>query len=205
MQLEGRRAELANGAVSGCSTEGIRLDGSGGHVVKNVLVEDSGKGFDIGSRSVGNTLLDNVSRANATGFDVNAKKSRLVRNTATESAVGFELENGVEGSELIGNVATGPGDGFSLDSTTRNVELRGNLSLGQGEGAGFGMNGRGHRLTGNRAIAHEVGISVGATETLVSNNVAIQNELDLADDADDCDHNRWRDNVFTTSDRPCIR
>jgi hypothetical protein len=194
--IEGRRAEVTNGAVSDCGIAGVELQGGGGHVVKTVLVEDCSDGFDVDPSSIGNTLVDNVARSNAIGFDVDGRKSRLLRNLATGSGVGFELENGAEGTELIANVATGNGDGFSLDSVTRNVELRGNLSLGEGAGSGFVLYGRGHRLSGNRALGHAVGISVRATQTLV---------FDLDDAAADCDDNRWRDNVFTTRNQPCIR
>ena len=205
IQLEGRRAEVSNGAVSECGIAGIVLAGSGAHVVRNVLTERSSIGFDVALGSTGNTLIDNITMACRTGFSVDGGKSHLVRNLTAGSDVGFELRSGAERTELIANVATGGGDGFSVDADTMNVALLGNASVGEYGGSGFALYGRGHCLEGNRAFAHAFGISLRATETLVSNNVAIQNEIDLADGFPDCDDNRWRGNVFTTSNQTCIR
>lgn len=68
---------------------------------------------------------------------------------------------------------------------------------------GFGIAGSGNRLTRNVVTNEDFGIFVFTGSNTIENNIAIRNGFDLLDSTKDCS-NIWQNNIFETSNQPCI-
>ena len=68
---------------------------------------------------------------------------------------------------------------------------------------GFGIAGSGNWLTRNVVTNEDFGIFVFTGSNTIENNIAIRNGFDLLDSTKDCS-NIWQNNIFETSNQPCI-
>jgi parallel beta-helix repeat protein len=180
--LTGTGAQLLNGAVQGGFHESIVLEGTGGHTVRNVtstLVDNN-----IIVQSDNNQLINVMAESIIhPAFNIAGNHNRLTGNIAHCLNLVFGNCIEVDGTEnrLLDNFAT---------STTSLVADRG----------GFGIRGHNNVLRGNRSIGNEgLGIVVTGTGNSLTRNTALNNSTDLVDTHEDCDANRWRQNVFRTS------
>jgi parallel beta-helix repeat protein len=175
--LTGAGTQLLNGAVFG-QLENIVLEGKGGHTVRHVT--SGAQELAIVVRSDENRLVDVVAHSN--GFNsaivIDGHRNRLTDSQADcFAAFGGCIEVSGQWNRLIDNVAT---------STYRSD--------------GFFISGHHNVLRGNQANEHDGGgIVVTGTGNSLTHNTALHNSTDLIDLHEDCDDNRWRQNVFETS------
>jgi parallel beta-helix repeat protein len=217
-RIEGVTAALTDDGGGG---DGFVVESDGNRLLGNAAVQNGGNGFRVvvadrnrltgnvaffNDRAgfevqigVGNVLQDNRASDNAImGFHIDAGpfspgggRNTVKRNTSTGNQTGFYVD-GEDGSRLTGNTArTNRTDGIFLIFADR-VKLAGNTSQDNGES----------------------GIVVAASDdTVVSRNTALNNDrapdtvqsFDLLETLTGCGTNRWRGNVFVTSNEPCIR
>ena len=141
----GSKGGLKNGAVIGCD-QGVRIAGSGGHTVENVVVHDGGDyGFLV--ESANNTVI-RTATFGSLGYWVNANGNKVQRNIAVATGWGF-LVTGDDG-KVVGNIAAHvSNDGFAVFGS-------GNL-LSSNKAhdcyVGFWVEGGENRLAGNVATA----------------------------------------------------
>jgi acetyltransferase-like isoleucine patch superfamily enzyme len=222
--LDGRRAQLRNGTIE-CILAGtnggpldddrcVRVEGEGRHTVQNVFIlyrETDGFGIGIWVLSDRNVLTRNtIFQAPNVGVFVIGNRNELRENRAIAGEAGFHIDDGNE-NQLIGNYATMHRLGYGIDEGNDNL-LRQNVYAGvpdeislfdEGFGIGFGS---GNRLTRNVVTNEDLGIIMGnlAGPNTIDNNIAIRNGVDLADFRHECGVHTWENNIFETSDPPCI-
>lgn len=191
----GSKGGLKNGAVIGCD-QGVRIAGSGGHTVENVVVHDGGE----------NRLAGNVATASRDdGFFIYdheaAAGSRVERNIAVAGLKrGFEL---VRGTYAFGNIAAG-NDGDGLNTQEEGNRLRKNKA--SANGSGIAVDGPATTVDKNLALANLQGIAVNtsAADVSVVDNIAVgSSQDDLFDASPQCAGHVWSNNVFATGDPFC--
>jgi parallel beta-helix repeat protein len=186
--LTGAGAQLLNGAVEGRFDCAIILEGTGGHLVRNVTSVFP-IDISIAVRSDHNQLINVMAESSASpAFSISGNHNRLTDSIARCGFLRFGgcITVGGDGNRLIDNFAT----------STRLFDL---------DGGGFLIAGNNNVLRGNRAIGDEgPGILVTGTGNILSHNTALRNTLDLQDTSGDCAQNTWRQNTFRTSDPACI-
>ena len=176
--ITGSGAVVRNGRVVNCDV-GVGVGGSGGHQVKNVLVQSSNIGFEVLSPK--NTLINNAAMGNGHGFFVASNGNVLQWNTAASNAIfGFWLGS-ANGNVVRSNTATANGNnGFELEGAIGNA-LASNNAFGN--------------------IAIGISLHGGSTKNVIQVNVSLGNSTnDLEDDNFSCDTNSWTGNVFGTKD-----
>jgi hypothetical protein len=182
--LTGTGAQLLNGAVQGGTHESIRLEGHGGHTVRNVtspLVDANVLVLESDHNHLINVMAES---AFSPAFIIRGHYNRLTNSIARC----FGLPGGCifvvgDNNRLINNFVT------STDSLLGGIIVLGNNNV----------------LARNRAIRNQgPGISIGGTGNIMTHNTALENSLDVRDTSGDCVHNTWKANIFRTSDPACI-
>ena len=219
--VEGEKATIKNGTVTGCST-GVTIGGTGRHrIVGITTIKNRDDGFENLEDSDSNTYLSNIAQDNNDpadpggahdGFEIRPSNNhRLYLNISQNNGEGFDV--GGSRHLLSGNIAKGnlTGEGFFLGG--ENHKATHNIASHNGQD-GFHVNGGGNTLRRNMAIGNEEsGILVdgGAENNILKKNVAQGNGkqnggFDLEDKNPNCDNNQWRWNVFGTANPvTCIR
>jgi parallel beta-helix repeat protein len=187
--LTGTGAQLLNGAVQGGFHESIRLEGTGGHTVRNVtstLVD-----ANILVRSDHNQLINVMAEsAISSAFFLAGHHNRLIDSIARCVEV-------VDNCIVVSGSQNRLSDNFVTSTTS--------APPAPGRRGGFSITGENNVLRGNRAIGNEgPGITVSGTGNILSRNTALDNSIDLQDTNGDCTQNTWRQNTFRTSDPDCI-
>ncbi len=172
--VAGRRAEVRNGAVTGCKA-GVEIAGEGHHRVAQLIATTNVEAaFRIGSDA--NFLRGNTGAGTTNGIDfvVRSDRNLLVGNRTSAAGlapapIGFRVVG--DGNRLRGNSSTEHRQwGFIVDvSHERNV-LQGNTASGNGA-VGIQVDGPRTTLTGNTVLAnsHE-GIFVTAPSPRITRN-----------------------------------
>ena len=220
--LDGRQAQLRDGTIE-CILAGtnggalddprcVRVQGTGKHSVQNVLVRYEGfvGGFGIGIwvLSDDNSLTSNtVFQTPDAGVIVLGNNNILQQNRAILSNFGAGFYIGGDGNRLIRNYATLHHAGYSTDGDN-NVFVQ-NVYAGVPDDIvatdeGFGIAGSGNQLDRNVVTNEDYGIFVFTGPNTIENNIAIRNGFDLLDGTTNCDSNIWQNNIFETSNQPCI-
>jgi parallel beta-helix repeat protein len=185
--LTGTGAQLLNGAVQGGLHESIRVEGNGGHIVRNVtsLVVDGNVAV---VESDHNQLINVMAESGISpAFIIIGNNNRLTNNIARCFSLAFDdcIQVSGNNNHLIDNFVT---------STS-------SFSFG-----GFAITGNKNVLQGNRAIGNAgPGIVITGTGNTLRHNTALRNSPDLEDTSGDCAHNTWEQNTFRTSDPECIQ
>jgi hypothetical protein len=202
--LEGTAGVVRDGTVALCF-DGVRLAGTGRHVVRRVVaLRSKSDGFQV--ESGGNRLEEDVADTSLrNGFNVSGGDgNQLLRNVATRTGRfnGFNV-SGSRDNLLRYNVASANAvNGF-------NVSSAGNRVL---DGIAFANGGRGIAVNGDQNVvrrslvsSNETGIDAFGTGNVLERNTVLANEaVDMEDEAA-CD-DLWRRNVFGTSTPPgCVR
>lgn len=217
--LDGRRAELRDGTID-CSYQhdfeaeepcGVVVRGTGKHTVQNVLVLYPAADPGIEVMSDNNSLISNVvfSSGELGAFHVWGNNNLVQQNRAVlnrENVGGGFFILG-SGNQLTGNYARLQSVGY-LTAGDNNVLVQ-NVHAGVPDDysvtdEGFGIAGSGNRLTRNVVTNEDYGIFVFTQSNTIENNIAFRNGVDLLDGTTNCDSNVWRDNIFETSNEPCI-
>ena len=177
--VQGKESWLGVGIVENC-TFGVVLAGAGGHTVTTVVASgnNNGDGFNVATKSKGNTLIANVATQNINGFTVWGVDNCLTGNAATgNSNNGFFVGKSGSKNRLNNNgaVANG-GDGFDIEGS--NNVVAGNNASANGDD-GFDVAGQQNLLTGNIAEAN-VG---GGLEAEGSSNLFYGNTANVNDAA----------------------
>ena len=215
--LEGSRAQLINGTID-CSYQedmdsasrcGVELQGAGRHTVQNVLILNpaADSGIDVISDNnsvVGNTVF---SSGLLPAVFVGGNNNTLENNRAILSATGGGFWIAGNGNQLTGNYATLHHFGY-LTEGDNNV-LTQNVYAGVPDeisdtDEGFGIGGTRNRLTRNAVMNEDFGIFVFSESNVIQNNIAIRNGVDLLDVNANCQSTTWQNNIFQTSNQPCI-
>ena len=219
--LDGRRAQLREGTIN-CSYQadfqaedpcGVVVQGTGNHTVQNVLILYPAADPGIEVMSDNNSLISNTvfsigefgavvvwgnnnilqqNRAvlnredgiGTLGFFVGGNANQLTANYARLQSAGYITQG--DNNVLVQNVHAGVPDNTSVTDE------------------GFGIAGSGNRLTGNVVTNEDYGIFVFTQSNTIENNIAIRNGVDLLDGNTNCDSNIWQNNIFQTSNQPCI-
>jgi parallel beta-helix repeat protein len=203
IQLEGKKASVANGTILNCDG-GVVLDGEGGHLVSRIEYVHSFPGTHV-AIAVGtdnNQLVRNSATACDGCFEIDGDGNLLIHNYAFDGpGVGFWIGPSGENNWLIHNVAESQyaegflvqgdanklikneaidtqweaGSGFEIDWSKEN-ELRRNIAT---DNAGYGFNVRlatNNRLLGNVAEDNKrSGITVSGTDNLIARSKAFGN------------------------------
>lgn len=207
--MDGQGAVVTNGIVSSLGViggDGIEVAGEGGHTVRRVSVFAR---FCIVVTSNQNRVINNMAIARfGVGIVILGNENQLTSNWVTGHQAGIDVAG--DDNRLVENtISGGTRQGFSIVGD-RNLLLR-NTAASLFD-YGFSILGDGNRLVGNLALDTAIeGIVVSGHDTVIVGNTALDNRIDLVDTNEDCDDNRWRQNVFRTSragamdDPACIR
>jgi nitrous oxidase accessory protein NosD len=217
--LEGSRARLRNGAVTGCELA-VWVAGAGNHRIQRLTASASNQGVFI--ESDGNRLTrSNILRGlNDAAVQVNGSDNHVRFNDIAGSLdQGFEI-NGNDNritDNRIGGVAEGvqlAGDGnlvsrnAIIGATERGVEVRAGAHVisdnliadGAEDGIALLDAGNGNEVSRNAILGNvDQGLFVATLENTIEQNRVLRNGVDLTDATAGCDDNVWRDNVFETS------
>lgn len=223
--LDGQGARLRGGAVTGCVLA-IWVADLGGHIVRNVTASGSNQGVFIDSD--GNRLLDsavlrgfgdaavqingdnNIARSNDIagssdqGFEVNGDNNRIVGNRIGGVGEGIQLVgngNQVLRNHIIGAVERGV-EVRVVEATEGGHVIAFNLIADGGTDGIALVAGSGNHVHHNAVYQNaDAGIEVfNAINNRIERNSVLLNGVDLQDRTANCDANRWRNNVFETSD-----
>jgi parallel beta-helix repeat protein len=197
--LEGRGAVLEHGRAA-ADPVAVQLAGAGGHMVRGIetFFGPNNIGFEVLSDD--NRLLDNVGSGFVLGFWVEGDRNRLVRNTGGGQS-GFYVLG--QQNVLLGNVSVPGLISFAFGIAGHQNRLLSNEVITAEQG--FYVWGDGNRLTGNVVRQSFRGILVSGQSNVIARNTALENRIDLMDMHQDCDGNRWADNVFQTVDPACTQ
>lgn len=212
----------AGGATAFCRT-GVEVAGEGRHRIAqmitvdgartgfsvttdaNVLKDNEASGMTVGFEVSGenNDLRNNLAEeSRSNGFNVFGDRTRLTGNRSTGNDFGFYLRGGRH--RVRKNQATGNGRGFFANGVTSSA-FRGNVASYNSQTGIDIVGGQNQIWVGNEARSNGIGIYVDASSIRVIANEAIGNIGDLVNRALDCGTNVWRNNVFGTANRSCIR
>jgi len=224
--VQGERAKVSNGKVSGCA-DGVFVEGTGKHTLEKLTVEGNGQSglylsVSPSAPNEGNKLAHNTATQNGYGFLIYSEKNTLIGNTASSNRIGgFTIiagENRLVGNTAVNNPCTIPTcecAGFHI-SGNKNTLVGNTADSNFGSGfqirdvyCGFQAGGH-HTLFRNTATNNGgVGIEVfhfNTNNRIVGNTATGNEDGDLADYNEDCDDNRWARNTFDTpSPSGCIR
>jgi len=197
--LSGAGAQLLNGTVLGGLHEGLVLEGTGGHTVKNVT---SSRGLDgnVVVASDNNRLINVMARGTfllGYAFLIGGDNNELIDSIAHCTNVSFgciRVEG--NGNRVVDNFVTSDSPGGGGTS-----------------GPGLQISGNNNVVRRNRAIANSggpfgffSGINVTGTGNDLRHNTALDNNpVDLRDANGNCLHNTWKFNTFVTRNPPCIQ
>lgn len=229
--LTGRKARVHSGTVTDC-IDGVVLNGTGNHQVNNITSEiNSLAGFRITSDD--NNLVDNTGSQNTQdGFAISGNDNHLTANLANNNGFeGFDVfggdrnvltgntsrDNTIRGLDCLGGATDTvlAGNQF-LDNGSEQVLLRAdcdrtrmttNTVDGNGNNfPGIFVQSDANRLEGNIVTDTAIGIHVTSTsmDNSIEGNDVTGNTLDMRDDNVNCDNNKWKGNVFDTSNKGCI-
>jgi Periplasmic copper-binding protein (NosD) len=218
--LEGRKARLRGGAVTGCVLA-VRVGGLGDHIVRDVTASASNQGVLIASdnnRLVNSSILrghidaavqvdgnNNILRFNDIagstdqGFEVNGNDNRIVGNRIGGVGEGVQLTG--NGNHVMGNRIIGTAE--------RGVEVRAGAHViafnliadGGTDGIALVFDGNGNHVHHNAVYGNaDAGIEVNALDNRIERNRVLLNRVDLQDRTPGCDNNLWRNNEFETSE-----
>jgi parallel beta helix pectate lyase-like protein len=227
IQLHGKGAALRGGSIENCGYAVELLD-EGGHSVSNMSISGDFANL-INIRSPRNMVRDNILSSGDWAFAVLADENILLRNQSLSGqGDGFMvggsrnllIDNSVTSSVCNGFAVTGS-DNLLIHNESVGTLLCGTFSIRGERNAlvrntardsvsdGFGVFGSGHTFVNNVARSNAgSGLHVlsGSTGNSIIRTIAADNAVfDLQDDNPDCDNNRWRANVFRTSNNACIR
>ena len=194
--MDGQGAVVTNGIVHSLGTfggEGVEVAGEGGHTVRRVSVFAR---FCILVTSDQNRVMNNVAIfAGGVGIVIRGNQNQLTSNWVTGHQAGIDVVG--DDNRLVENtISEVARQGFTVVGD-RNLLLR-NTAASLFE-YGFSILGDGNRLVGNLALdTADEGIVVSGHETVILGNTALDNGTDLIDTNEDCDNNRWAQNVFET-------
>ena len=187
--LDGTRARLVDGTVTGCPFQAVLVRGGGGHTVRDVTLTQNSVGILVvssGNLIKRNSLEDN----DHPGIQVSGSDNRLIGNHINGVivprdvvGVGILLTTFADSTTVIANVVTGMDDEGIIVQTNENTI-------------------RANKLSGNR-----IGILVSGQSNTLTGNIATGNdEDDLIDENAGCDDNDWHGNTFdsASSDTDCI-
>ena len=170
-----------------------------------------------------NALIANVADDNSSGFRILLQDgAQVIGNKARgNDSSGFSV-SGTRNVELIDNVAKRNGSlqwyatGFSLSENESLIAVnntsRANLGDGFQVSAAWLEAGKHQALTLNHALGNQrFGFHVwdttpdpGTVQAVISQNIAIGNQIDLKDENPDCHTAIWQDNTFDTASEACI-
>jgi Periplasmic copper-binding protein (NosD) len=218
--LDGTRARLRDGAVTGCKVA-VWVGGFGSHVVRSVTASASNQGVFIdsdGNRlSFSNVLrgrddaavqvdgsdndlrFNDVAGSNDQGFEINGDANRVTDNRISAVAEGVQLIG--TGNQVLRNEIIG--------TTARGVEVRAGAHLirnnliadGALDGIALLVTAYGNEVSRNAIYGHgDQGLFVGTIDNKLERNQVLLNRVDLTDTNPDCDNNLWRNNMFETSE-----
>lgn len=221
IHVEGERATVRNGTVTGCH-DGVVIGGAGNHrIVRLNSIKNDNDGFDNLPGSDGNTFISNLAQGNLSstnpsstddGFQIIVSRNhKFYFNISQDNGQGWDVQG--TGHLFSGNVAQEnltEGFEFRVD----NNRLTNNIASSNGE-SGFKLVSSDENIL-NRNIATnngESGIEIffGSENNSIKKNVALGNAtknggFDLRDRTPNCDNNKWIRNKFGTADpADCIR
>ena len=215
--LDGSRAQLRNGTID-CSYQedmdaeircGIEVQGTGRHTVQNVLILNPAADSGIDVMSDNNSLISNTvfSSGSLPAVFVGGNNNSLEHNRAILSSTGGGFWIAGNRNQLTGNYATLHHFGY-LTEGDDNVLVQ-NVYAGVPDefvatDEGFGIGGSRNRLTRNVVMNEDFGIFVFSEFNIIQNNIAIRNGVDLLDVNTNCQSTIWQNNIFQTSNQPCI-
>ena len=225
--LTGRKARVHSGTVTDC-TNGVVFDGTGDHQVSGVTAVSNGEnGFFLTRDSDGNKVVDNTAESNSgSGLSVSVSDdNHFVANFADQNGLqGIRIFSG-SGNLMTGNTfeqdgifvdRAGPqkihgntlnGGGINLSRGAGGNVVTTNTLVGNGGGNGIDANfPDDNRIEGNIVTNFSNGIvvRVGSTDNRIEGNDATGNTTDLRDNNANCDNNKWKGNIFNTSNVGCI-
>ena len=176
--VEGERAKVLGGQVTGCDT-GIIVRGSR-HTLDHLVVQANFTGINLGS-SRQTQVRNSMAAGNFTGFGAGGTRNTFRDNTATGNSSGFTIG---------GN----------------NQTFRDNTAMGNGVGFFVSLTGSGHRFQNNRATDNYRGFhsKLGGKNTFLKNFSVGNQDYDIQEDLS-CGTNRWRSNTFGFTNKPeCV-
>ena len=196
--LEGERARLVNGTVTGCEN-GVVVDGAGRHKIYrinaelnpgeaflvysdnnsfrwNTADENQDSGFDV--QGHGNKFLFNKISSNWEGFWVKGEGNKIILNRLVENqGEGIEIVEGANESVVVMNRGTGNNkEAYRINSNDNNLSF--NIAE-DGFNDGFQIDGDRNRLRYNCAKGNEdSGFRLRGDENRLSRNHARGNTQD---------------------------
>jgi parallel beta-helix repeat protein len=200
VRLEGARARLVDGSVTGCrGNSGIGfavvLAGDGNHTLRDLTLTGNSFGVDVrgtdntGNRIERNSIEPSMNVGLSTGIQVSGLDTRVSGNHVDRAVRGIDLVSGSSSTTVIDNVVTGSTEGIHVNSSANTIqhnELSGNN-------------------TGIRLIGVIPAAPGGALSNVIAGNQATGNGTDLIDENPGCDDNDWHGNIFDTADpEDCI-
>jgi Right handed beta helix region len=217
--LEGRRARLQGGAVTGC-VRAVWAAGAGDHIIRDVTASASNQGVFLESnrnRLVNSHILrgladaavqvngndnlvqfNDIAGSDDQGFEVNGNDNRFLDNRIGGVAEGFQLSG--DGNQVLRNHIIG--------ATDRGVEVRAGgheiafnlIADGGADGIALLDTGDGNHVHRNAVYGNaDEGLEVATFDNRIEHNRVLLNGTDVQDSTPDCDDNLWRDNEFETS------
>ena len=195
--IDGAGSVLKNGTITGGCFRGVILEGTGGHLVRNVKVTNSDIGIE--SRSDGNVIEKSKAIGIAEdGFIITGNNNWLINNLAQGNDSGFYILG--SNTCLLRNKALDNQSGLGFDISSDHNQLLRNVSKSNTNGSGFGVSGDNNWLVRNNAKENErdgIGVS-GEDNRLIRNRAKDNEDFDLADSNPGCDGNIWKKNLFGT-------
>ena len=177
-----------------------------------------------GCRVVDSTFSDTGGTPPGAGIDLEAhgkepaayvvQDSLITRCTSMNNFRGIQLEGGSQGpeNEVTGNVIAGnrvsrnEEDGIHISRALDNRVMNNRVTLNGGHGIRIADQSAGIPVASGNLVEEnlvfgnaEEGISVAGQETEIVRNIVVDHPTDLVDTHEDCDNNRWQQNVFRTS------
>jgi parallel beta-helix repeat protein len=222
--IEGDGKHFVQGVTSTNSSDGgFIVSSNHNRLDANVARDNGDQGFTVTGNY--NKLTRNIATDSAeNGFKIDGMCNRLVLNSSHDNIDnGFNVEHGVS-NILDSNVAEANGDdGFLLAGGGNKNVLMYNQSMKNGNGApsnggdGFEIEGDSNLVTFNLAERNrEHGIHAEqsdlgtADEEIAEKNEIRKNQvrgsgvMDMLTDIPGCGTNKWKQNIFDTSNDTCI-
>jgi parallel beta-helix repeat protein len=160
-------------------------------VMNNRVTRNGRRGIWVGTQSSGNLVEENLVVGNAEeGISVNGE------DPDPEDSSKWPTRNVIAGNRVSRNEEHGIRISQALDNQVMNNRVTRNGR----RGIWVGDQSSGNLVEENLVVGNaEEGISVAGQETEIVRNIAVDNPTDLVDAHEDCDTNRWQQNVFRTS------
>jgi len=227
LTLIGNRDGVAIGRGTANRIESsVARDGTNGFAITtggNTLTGNTATGNDIGFYLTGwgdpatHALIENEATGNGDGLFADGVVVRMVRNRILKNerdGVHLDESSGtLEGNRIANNQGTGLFFAYCHAYTNQSLTVTGNKVVDNGgDGVYLDIRNSGcpSTVTDNRVLRNKhTGIHVFSDAfapfpVTVTGNVALGNQLDLADDAQHCAGGVWQGNSFETASRGCI-